>query len=343
VPDVCLLKDQKLALFSKDTLAGQEKKEATSWVVRDPSSDTACADALKPSSAWDECRQCRQGAIYSNREEAARHVHQKHFRSRGTREKSRAIDDDYLARWVRDDQQYCQDQRLELYSTYIGIALEHLRECHSRAILLREGVARSDKATSQRYKLPSALLKAFENVVMLMMYTALSFQLVDSFCKRLEDHLESKNKDTHHQLLLTGARDNIDRTGARALLLMEKAEQDLMFMAYTEYDEGTVSYEAVGPEYLLATVMANVVEKPLHDSDSIDKIYASYYEKLVRLLKIILRMQRWWLIPAHRIQKQETTLAPRFCATSSSCEKKSMKSNGGYRSRFFVSMITSPC
>ena len=268
-------------------LNGQEKKVATSWVVRDLSSDATCADALEPSSSWVECRQCRQGAIYTNREEAVHHVHQKHFRSRGTRGKNRAIDEEYLARWVRDNLQYCQDQRLELYSTYIDIALEHLRECHSRAIVLRQGVARSDEASSQRYKLPCALLKAFENVVMLMMYTALSFQLVDSFCKRVEDHFETKNKETHHQLLLTEARDNIDGTGTRALLLMAKAEQDIMLMAYTEYDEGTVSYEAVGAEYLLATVMANVIEKPLHNGESIDMIYASYYEKLVRLIQTL--------------------------------------------------------
>jgi hypothetical protein len=279
---------QKLAICSENTLTGVGKKEATFWVVRDASSDAACADNLKPSTSWDECKPCTVGAIYQTRDEAVYHVQSRHFRSRNARAKDRVLDDEFLARWVRDDQQYRQDQRLGLYASYMDIALSHLRKCHSRALLLREGVAKSDKASSQRYKLPSALLKAFENVVMLMMYTALSFQLVDSFCKRLEEHLESKDKETHHRLLLEDARDNLDVTGTAALLLMSKAEQDLMLMAYTEYDEGTVSYDAVGPEYVLATVMANLVEHPLHDGESIEQIHSSYYEKLVRPLKITL-------------------------------------------------------
>lgn len=249
--------------------------------MRDASSDAACTPALQLSFSFADCKQCTTGTLYATRQAAIQHVQSKHYRSRDERAKSKALDDQLLARWVRDDNQYRHDQRLELYANYIDIAHEHVRKAGHSAGLLREGVVQSDKASSHRYKLPMALLKALEHVVMLMMYAAVAFHLVDSYCTRLEQ-LANKDKQTHHRLLLEDARDNLDVTGGATLLLMAKAEQDLMLMAHTDYDEGIVSYEAVGPEHVLATVMANLISHPLHNGQSIEKIYTSYYEKLVR-------------------------------------------------------------
>ena len=245
-------------------------------MIRDFSADAARPASLQPWCEWGDCKPCSSFNIYRNAELALNHV-QVHFYSR-----YRLLTTDLIARWLRDDQQYCMDQRLELYLSCLDISISYLCVIKSKAQSLRAGVASSDgEHPSRRFKLPSSLLKAFENVTMLLVYTALSFELADKFCKRLGEHTESKEKETYHRLVLSDVRDNLDTSGSAAVLLMEKAEGDMMLMAHTGIDTGIISYDAVGPEYVLATIMANLYDHPLHKTDSIEKVYTSYYEKLV--------------------------------------------------------------
>lgn len=127
------------------------------------------------------------------------------------------------------------DQRLELYLSYLNVSVKHLQDIQSSAKLLREGAAGSQNSGLVQYRLPGALLKAFENIVMLLMFAAVSLQLADGFCKRRdhEDQAGIKGKSDHHRLLLADARVNIDTSGYEATRLIEKAKHAVMLMAHT--------------------------------------------------------------------------------------------------------------
>ena len=62
---------------------------------------------------------------------------------------------------------------------------------------------------------------------------------------------------------------------------MRKAEQDVMLGTYTNVDTETVSYDNVGPEYVLATIMTSLFNEPLYQDEPIDSVYAGFYRTLV--------------------------------------------------------------
>ena len=92
------------------------------------------------------------------------------------------ISADMLANWVRSDHQYCVDQRLELFTTYLNLSLGRMRTVLARAKYIREGVINTQAPQTTRYMLPSSLVSSLECVVMLLLFTARSFEIVNRYC-----------------------------------------------------------------------------------------------------------------------------------------------------------------
>jgi hypothetical protein len=218
--------------------------------------------------------------MYRSSEEGSHHVRTVHFGSSG-HGKEAAPTTGTIDHWLRNDRQYRIDQRLDLYTRYITIALGHMRTVHTKAKAIREGVAVDEDSKSEKYRLPNSLVKALESTIMLMVYTSRAFTIINRYCSHFEQHRDSKEKEMEERDDLSEARDEADEAGCAAVLAMEKAEQDIMLMAHTDVDTGTVSYDAVGPEYILSTVMANLFNRPLYGKDHIDLVYAGFYRKLV--------------------------------------------------------------
>ncbi|KAF2807153.1 uncharacterized protein BDZ99DRAFT_465084 [Mytilinidion resinicola] len=116
--------------------------------------------------------------------------------------------------------------------------------------------------------------------------------------------------------------DLLDTTGKDLLNIgndvkefMNKAEQDVMLMAYTDIDTESVSYDSVGPEYILATIMTSLYNRPLHKDEPIDLVYAGFYRRLhldamkhprTRVLRKIWRMrEELGLVASINLQQQE--------------------------------------
>lgn len=183
--------------------------------------------------------------------------------------------------WIRDEKQHRIDQRLELYIRYIRSALEHMRSTFEKAKYIRAGVAQNRDSKPSRYMLPSSLVKSLEHTVMLLIYTARSFEIINRYCKHFEDHIASKEQEEIDNKQLSDVMEELDDVGCTAAIFIEKAQQDIMLMAHTDVDTGVVSYDAVGPEYILATLISNLANRPLDGKEKIDQIYASFSRRLV--------------------------------------------------------------
>lgn len=236
----------------------------------------------EPLLTWQDCDRCRFGHVYREYKDAIRHVRIIHFGEVGNTERGARVSLGTLASWLRDEHQYRTDQRLELYTTYIEIALRHMIVILQKAKYIREGVIDVQVPDKARYMLPSSLVAALECVVILLLYTARSFAVAHRYCNRFEEIQLSEEKETHGLAQLKSIRTDLEAAANVAKESMEKAKRDIMLMTFTDVDTGTVSYEAVGAEYILLTVMENLFNRPLHGTEQTDQVYASFVRKAVR-------------------------------------------------------------
>jgi hypothetical protein len=190
--------------------------------------------------------------------------------------------EDTLILWLRTDAQYYSDHRLELYIHYLDLIVDPLREVNRKGRSIWDGVASDKSSMPSRFMLPKSLVHAFESAVLLLVCTAKAFSVInrcsdpmnrfsvdaDSNTKKYRDSLQATSKDSF-------------QIGHRAKESMNRAERDVMLMAYTDIDTETVSYDSVSPEYILATIMAGLFSLPLHADEPIDMVYAGFYRTLV--------------------------------------------------------------
>jgi hypothetical protein len=263
----------------------KEMREATEpafWVVRDVSQDSAASKPIKSILSWKDCEKCRFGHIYRYHEQAVLHVRQNHFGESGSiRRIERRISEGTLANWLRNEHQYRTDQRLGLYKTYLELTLGHIVAILEKARYIREGVLNVQSPQTIRYLLPSSLVSSFECAIMLLLYTARSFEAVHRYSNHFEENQESEKKDREGLAQLKGVRNDLEAAGRVAMESMEKAKRDIMLMIFTDVDTAVVSYDAVGPEYILLSVMDNLFDRPLHGTEQVDKVYASFVRKVV--------------------------------------------------------------
>lgn len=131
--------------------------------------------------------------------------------------------------------------------------------------------------------LPQSLVKSFEKTVMLLIHTGRAFELINRYCKHLQPDVVSKKKDKNDHEHLVSALIDLEEVGSFATVYMDRAEQEIMLMAHTNIDTGIVSYDSVGPEYILATMFANMCKMPLHNGSTIEDVYSSFARKMVGL------------------------------------------------------------
>lgn len=191
------------------------------------------------------------------------------------------FDEHTLLLWFRTNKQYYADHRLELYAHQLDLITEPLQQVYSKGRSLCNGVASDKNSMPSQYMLLKALVNAFENAVLLLICAADSFPLInecsDPFNQYYEDAALKINVE-HSLLARTGK--ELFHLGNEANEYMSKAEHDIMVLAYTDLDTAIVSYDGVGPEYILATIMVDLFERPLYRSEPVDLVYAGFYRRL---------------------------------------------------------------
>ncbi|KAF2684217.1 hypothetical protein K458DRAFT_404491 [Lentithecium fluviatile CBS 122367] len=284
------------------------------WVVRDPSPLSVLSNRKKPTVSWKECRVCRDSTQYRHIHEAMHHVQLHHFGLPGTDDG--VADEETLALWIRSDNQYYADHRLELYTHYISLISDPLQEVCSKGRNIWDGVASDKRSMPSQFMLPKSLVNAFENAVLLLVCAAKSFPLINRSSDPMNQHLvDAAAKIKEDRILLETTGQDLFYIGKRVKEFMSKAEHDIMLMSHTDTDTDTISYDSVGPEYILAAIMASLFNRPLHADEPVDLVYAGFYRRVqrdamkhprTRILRKIWRMrEELELIASINSQQQE--------------------------------------
>ena len=271
----------KIALHK--AFESSRRKQALFWTVRDVSNDERTASHTPANRSWADCPTCKSKYVYMSSEAAFQHVRDLHFgASSHGYGKNPVVTDETLHSWVRSNRQHHMDRLLEMYTRPLDLASGYMRRVFAKAQSIRAGVANDRDSKSPQYMLPSSLVKSLESIVTLLVYTAHSFAVISKYRRDFDQFTAPKAKLADGLGQLVNINDEIDDIGRTAVLFMEKAEQDIMLMAHTDVDTGTISYDAVGPEYILATIMSNLSCRPLDGAEQIDQVYDTMYWNLVR-------------------------------------------------------------
>ena len=225
-----------------------------------------------PSQRIASCSSCSDGIKYCFFDDGIVHLREVHFRR--TEEDAYSIDEptlDTLTNWLRNNQQLRYDQQFDQVLRELGILAEHLRVLCVNSRQIREGIASNESLVPSRYKLPSSLVKSFEQIIALVLWSARSISLIEKHFRNW--NYIAPNSQNYEPEEVRAANNRLNALGTEAQASMERAEEDFILMSRTENDVETVSYIAVGPEYILASVISNLCERPIHQGLDVAELY----------------------------------------------------------------------
>lgn len=233
-----------------------------------------------PSQRIASCPSCSNGTKYYTFDDGIVHLREAHFR--GTEEDAYSMDEpplNTLTNWLRNNQQLRYDQQFDQVLLQLGILAEHLRALRVNSQQIREGIASNESLVSSRYKLPSSLVKSFEQIIALLLWSARSITLIE---KHFRDwNYIAPNSQNYESENVRAASNRLDALGTEAQASMERAEEDFILMSRTENDVETVSYIAVGPEFILASAISNLCKRPIHQGLDVAELYQTFGRNLV--------------------------------------------------------------
>jgi hypothetical protein len=169
-----------------------------------------------------------------------------------------------------------------MYVHNLDLILDPLQEICSRGRGIWDGVASGQSSIPSHVKLPKSLVEAFENVVLLLVSAVRMFPVTERYSNMMlqrsgeGDYAAKKDRE-----LLEALGTEVSHLAKCAKEWMQRAERDIMVLEHTNTGIETISYDSVGPEYLLATIMASLFNRPLYNGEQTDIVYASFYRRLV--------------------------------------------------------------
>jgi hypothetical protein len=281
-----ILKDIQIGL--RDDPEALRYKDPEWWVVRDISGHSMLSNQRKPIISFKECEDCKSLKQYNTLQEGVNHVRGKHFQ--WSTKSSFESDSNSLAFWLRSDKQYYRDHRLDLYTFYLELLLDPISVVLGKSKEIWDGVASDHTSMASDMMLPRSLVSAFESAVLLLACTARSFSVINRCSDPMKQQLLARApKARKDRELLESIGRALHQIGHNSRAFISKAEQDIMLMAHTDVDTDTVSYESVGPEYILATIMTGLFTRAVRKDESIDSMYGVFYRKLVSINSIYVR------------------------------------------------------
>lgn len=271
-------------------------KESEWYIVCDPFEYGMLSNYKKPSISWKECASCDKSTTYDTLQAAMDHVQSSHY-SKVLQTTSHHLDDSIAALWVRNDTQCFADYRMRLYIHHLNLVLNPLREVFLKGSEIKLDVATSSSST--HVQLPTALVDAFKNTVLVLITTASSFPAINRVSEPVHARPCSiqcaQNKSQLKQKMLNSSklqedRKLLDDTHTRCLAIakvakgfIKDAQNNFGLVMRTDMDTDTVSYDRVGPEYILATVITSLHNRPLYEDKTTDLAYFALYRTLVSL------------------------------------------------------------
>ena len=220
------------------------------------------------------CERCSFGQTYKSSDEATRHLMAEHFGMRTFT----AAEESALSFWISTPEQEITDQRNSQSLKLLGECLDHIENLHTRAQNMIEGVASAneDKEGDQSYRLPSALVRAFEQIFVFIVVTGHAIPLLDQRLSKWTSNDRSSFRSKVEDYLGLAS-----FLGFRADFSMTKALKDVILMLRTGSASESVNYVAVGPRYVALAMHRNLLQRKLVDNTRLVESYRRCTSKLV--------------------------------------------------------------
>ncbi|OQE43405.1 hypothetical protein PENCOP_c003G02763 [Penicillium coprophilum] len=219
-----------------------------------------------------DCSKCAASRQYSTRSDAVDHL----FTHISAAFPDQRSVNSSQSRWVMDFGEYmtyvCRnDDRIIIRELH-----DFLRSLEKMAAQIQHGVSASGEFDWKTYRIPSSLVDAFQDVLMMVVKSA---HLVKSSHKKRETYTGPSPVST---FLISSEVDGVTDAGTKAETCMESAMRDIVLMTYTDELADVVTYEAVGPGLALALIMGDVRSR---DSQSNPVNLLEIYREYVRTLQ----------------------------------------------------------
>lgn len=225
-----------------------------------------------PSKEFLTCDECSGNRVYVKKAEIMDHLRDVHFLPEsGSSDKPSATE---MGHWIKSVDRLSAERCAAEQLRVLKRCRQHLLNLQTESREIRDGVSTNDKAHQARYRLPKALVEAFQRLVMLLIYTLHVFEVITNKSGRWNIYRWESEDDGEY----TEAYEHMIFLGTGAEVNMEYGKLDLLQMIRLEDYTQSVSCEAVGPEYILSMVMQNL-QGGINCTDLVD-VYKEWTERL---------------------------------------------------------------
>jgi hypothetical protein len=156
--------------------------------------------------------------------------------------------------------------------------LQHCIQLRKLKNEIRHGVCVDGKFDDSLYRLPSGLVKAFQRILILVVYVA------HTCSAAYKQYQRSRGDASPLTFIDTYSTHHVEILGYGAEGSFDTAKDDLMLMSgVDDYSRG-IAYEAVGPEYVV-TLLLNDLFARTNAEDALD-LHRTYREYATRLVRV---------------------------------------------------------
>ncbi|KEY73195.1 hypothetical protein S7711_04161 [Stachybotrys chartarum IBT 7711] len=249
--------------------------------------------------AFDQCSSCTSSHPYDTSWEALSHIHQFHTDCPGPSRYKHAFDDPCSV-WLRTKYQSCNSSRYIEVAKIIQVFTKNMREFCRQATDLQLAVAsvhttssKSASASDSNPFLPSALVHAFENILLAFVIQGKHLSLVNEW---VVTDIRSQNKTTRAPRGFGnrtsssgfGAKvDNMIRSGAecitRACQCIDQTRVDITLLGSRTTTGSSVSLDSVGVEFLVAVLIGHIQHQGINAESRPAALVELYQQYTARL------------------------------------------------------------
>ena len=227
------------------------------------------------------CSECSTGREYRSEKDAMNHLRDMHY-SDGILESAPASLEKVKGSVITLDQLWSHQCKLSSLKLLRDVK-DHCVETDKMEKDIAHGVLKDGVLDSSVYRMPSAFVPGFENLVQLVVYAAF---VAKAACAKADVQQETSNSSI--RLFVSSEQTT------RLLILgfglessMVRAQHQLILMASTGNHLSRVGFEAIGPESIATVIMNNLQSRLYMNTDKdLLTIFRDCLSKLVRTARI---------------------------------------------------------
>ncbi|KAF7502972.1 hypothetical protein GJ744_004759 [Endocarpon pusillum] len=220
-----------------------------------------------PTMSFKSCSQCLDGQRYSIVSEARKHLRLVHF-------DNLSVTDEFLGLWIVYGDHLWDYQVFSDAHTLLFMLSDHIHACLKLANEIKTGVGGTDGFDRDVYRVPVSLVQAFQSLLMFIAY-------IGRLCTMIQEKRQGQVPYRPLTLIDHAQTQNIQNLGFRTEGLFGDGKNDLMLMSHAAEYSRAISYESVGPEYIIGLLIESLAartDRP--DALNLNSLYREFASHL---------------------------------------------------------------